>query len=317
MDAPGSNLSMGAGMSVPGRPPDPPDAPSVYHNFVGPRFFETMGIPVLAGRDFDLSDDGRAAKYVAISESVARRYFPNEDPLGRQIVVGNPECKTCPPAATASIVAVVKDVRYSSLRTDAPLMVYRASRQESNAPSDTFLIRASSADLDALSSGLRGEMRAAAPALPPPSIVSMNDVIAGVLVEERMLAALSGAIGALAAILAAIGIYSIVASAVTRRQREIGIRMALGALPRNVARMVVAETFAIVACGLAVGIPAALWAAVAARGILSGVLFDLSPTDPRTIGGAAAVILLIASLAAYAPARRASRIDPVAAIRYE
>jgi ABC-type antimicrobial peptide transport system permease subunit len=138
-----------------------------------------------------------------------------------------------------------------------------------------------------------------------------------VLVEERMLAALSSAIGVLAAILAAIGIYSTVASAVARRQREIGIRIALGARPGKVARMVVTEAFGIVAGGLAIGVPAALAAALVARGVLAGVLFGLSPMDPLILSSSTVAILLIASLAAYVPARRASRIDPVAAIKYE
>ena len=309
MDTPvGGELSMAAGIVVPGRPADPDDAPPVYHNFVGPRFFETMGIPVLAGRDFQLGDDERAPRCVIVSESVARRYFPGDDPLGRQILVRG---------APASIVGVVKDVRYTSLRADAPLMIYRPYRQEASAPVDAFLIRTSSATAAALRPFVHAEVRAAAPTLPPPSVVSLEDRVAAVLVEERMLAALSSAIGALAAILAAIGIYSTVASAVARRQREIGIRMALGALPGQVARMVVGEAFGIVAVGLAIGIPAAIATALAARAVLAGVLFELSPTDPVTLSGSAVAILLIASLAAYVPARRASRIDPVAAVKYE
>jgi putative ABC transport system permease protein len=317
MDSPGGDLSMGAGMAVPGRPPDPEDAPQVYHNFVGPRFFETMGIPVLAGRDFEPSDDERAPKYVAINDSVARRYFRGEDPLGRQILVGDPQCRRCPAPALASIVGVVKDVRYASLRADAPLMIYRPYRQATGAPADTFLIRTSSATAEALTPFLGAEVRAAAPGLPPPSVVSLDDKVAALLVEERMLAALSSAIGVLAAILAAIGIYSIVAAAVARRQREIGIRMALGALPGQVARMVVSEAFGIVAVGLAIGVPAAIATALAARAVLAGVLFELSPLDPLTLSSSAAAILLIASLAAYVPVRRASRIDPVAAVKYE
>jgi predicted permease len=133
MDSPGGELSMGAGIEIPGRPADPADAPQVYHNFVGPRFFETMGIPVVAGRDFGLSDDERAPKSVVINESVARRYFRDEDPLGRQIVVGNAQCRRCPTPAVASIVGVVKDVRYASVRADAPLMIYRPYRQEPSA----------------------------------------------------------------------------------------------------------------------------------------------------------------------------------------
>jgi ABC-type antimicrobial peptide transport system permease subunit len=299
---------MGAGMAVPGRPADPADAPQVYHNFVGPRFFETMGIPVLAGRDLQLGDDERAPRCVIISEGVARRYFAGDDPLGRQILVRG---------APAAIVGVVKDVRYSSLRADAPLMIYRPYRQEASAPADSFLIRTSSATAAVLTPFVRAAIRAAAPALPPPSVVNLEDRVAAVLVEERVLAGLSSAIGVLAAILAAIGIYSTVASAVARRQREIGIRMALGAVPGQVARMVVIEAFGIVAGGLAIGVPAALAAAWAARGVLTGILFHLSPTDPLTVSGSAVAILLIASLAAYVPARRASRIDPVAAVRYE
>jgi ABC-type antimicrobial peptide transport system permease subunit len=211
---------------------------------------------------------------------------------------------------------VVKDVRYTSLRVGAPLMIYRPSRQD-RLTGDTFLIRTSSTTAEALTPLLLAEIRAAAPALPPPSVVSLEDRVAGALVEERMLAALSTAIGALAAVLAAIGIYSTVASAVARRQREIGIRMALGALPGHVARMVVSEAFGIVAGGLAIGVPAAIAAALAARAVLGGVLFELSPTDPLILSSSAAAILVIASLAAYVPARRASRIDPVAAVKYE
>jgi ABC-type antimicrobial peptide transport system permease subunit len=196
-------------------------------------------------------------------------------------------------------------------------MIYRPYRQVPGAPADTFLIRTASAGAETLTPFLHAEVQSAAPALPPPSVVRLEDHVAALLVEERMLAALSSAIGMLAAMLAAIGIYSAVASAVTRRQREIGIRMALGALPGKVARMVATETFAIVAGGLAIGVPAAVAVALAARGILAGLLFEMSPVDPLIFSSSAVAILVIASLAAYAPARRASRIDPVAALKYE
>jgi predicted permease len=311
MDTPGADLSVGAGLALAGRPADPEVTPQVWHNFVGPRFFETMGIPVLAGRDFELGDDERVPRLVVISNSVAQRYFRGEDPLGRQILLGGPYG-----AGTASIIGVAKDVRYTSLRADAPLMIYRSLRQESSAPAGTFLIQ-TSATPEALRPFLRAEVQAAAHALPPPSVVSLDDRMAAVLVDERMLAALSSVVGVLAAILAAIGVYSMVAMKVARRRREIGIRMALGALPRHVARMVVSEAFWIVARGLAMGIPTALAAALAARGILAGVLFELSPMDPGILSISTLAILSIAALAAYVPARRAARIDPVTAIRYE
>ena len=166
MDSPGGELSMGAGMAVPGRPAEGDDAPQVFHNFVGPRFFETMGIAVLTGRDFDVIDDERAARHVVISAGVARRYFGDDDPIGRQILVGDPGCRRCPPPSLASIVGVVKDVRYSSLRADAPLMIYRPYRQQPGAPADTFLIRTSSADADALAPLLRAELRERRPRCP-------------------------------------------------------------------------------------------------------------------------------------------------------
>jgi predicted permease len=308
MDTPfGGDMSMAAGIGVPGRPPDPDTAPPVYHNFVGPRFFETMGVPVLAGRDFAPSDDDRAGKVVVISESVARRYFNGQDPLGREVLVRD---------VPASIIGVVKDVRYTNLRTDAPLVVYRSYRQERDAPADTFLIR-TSASAGSLTPILHAEIRAAAPALALPPVIRLEDRIAAALVDERMLAALSMGLGGLAAVLAAIGVYSAAAGAVARRRREIGIRMALGARAGQVTSMVAGEAFGIIAVGLAIGIPAALVAGRIARGILDGVLFGLSPTDTLNISSAAAAILAIGLLAAYLPARRASRIDPVAVVRQE
>ena len=311
---PAGEMSMCAGIEVPGRPADGDDAPVVCQNFVGPRFFETMGIPVLAGRDFDAGDDARAPQRVIVSDGVARRYFAGGNPLGRQLTVGAATMRT---RVVATIVGVVKDVRYTSLRADAPLIVYRPARQQSDAPARTFLIRTTFATADALAPLLRAEARAAAPALPPPSVARLSDRVAGALVEERVLAALASAIAALAAILAAIGVYSTAASSVSRRRREIGIRMALGALPRQVARMVIGEGLALAAAGLAIGIPAALAAALTARAVLAGLLFRLSPADPVVLFGASAAILGIASLAAYGPAHRASRIDPVAAIKDE
>jgi predicted permease len=310
MDTPlGGEPSMsGTGISLPGRPADTDDAPRVFHNFVGPRFFETMGIRIAAGREFAPGDDERAPKRVIVSESLARRYFHGQDPLGRQILFGG---------VPATIVGIASDVRYTSLRTDPPLVTYRPYRQDPGAPANTFLVRAGSARVEPLKPALDAQVRAAAPTLPPPSVVSLSDQLAAVLVEERLLAALSSVLGLLAAILAAIGIYGLVASVVARRQREIGIRVALGAVPGQVARMVVWETFWIVGGGLTTGIVLAVGAALAARSLLAGVLFELSPADPLILSSVVLSILLLAALAAYLPARRASQVDPVAAVRYE
>ncbi len=310
MDTPlGGDPSMsGNGIMVAGRPAEPEEGPRVYHNFVGPQFFETMGIPVLAGRDFDVNDDERAPKRVVVSESVARRYFPGDDPIGRQILFGG---------IAATIVGIVKDVQFTSLRGTAPLVTYRPSRQDPSAPANTFLIRTSHVSVEVMTSFLRAQVHEAAPALPPPTIIKLEDQVAGALREERMLAALSTAFGALAAVLAAIGIYSTVAAVVARRRREIGIRIALGAVPAQVVRVVVSEMFLIVASGLAIGIPAALAAGLATRAVLSRALFDVSPADPFILSSSVLSILFLASVAAYLPARRASRIDPISVVKMD
>jgi predicted permease len=307
MDTPlGGDPSMSSsGINVLGRPPAP-DEPRIFHNFVGPRFFETMGIPVLAGRDFTAEDDERAPKRVIVSESLARRYFPAEDPLGRQILFGG---------AAATIVGIVKDIRLTSLRAVAPLVTYRASRQDPTAPAHTFLVRTAATRVEFLTPFLRAEIDRAAPALPPPAIVKMEDQIAASLLEERMLAALSSAFGVLAAILAAIGIHGLSASLVARRRREIGIRMALGAVPGQVARMVVGNMCRVLASGLAIGVLVTLTAGLAARSLLAHALFEVSSFDPFILIVSVLSILLIASLAAYVPARRASQIDPIAAMK--
>ena len=308
MDTPlGGEPSMsGAGLSLPGRPPEGEDAPRVFHNLVGPRFFETMGSgPERPGLRARRRRAG--AKCVIVSESVARRKYSR----------GGSARSPDPVWPRSSVDRGWSDVRYTSLRAEAPLVTYRPYRQENDGAAEHFLIRTSSVSAEALTPLLQAQIRAAAPAIPPPSVIALDDKIAGGLMEERMLATLSSALGLLAAILAAIGIHGTVASVVARRQREIGIRMALGAVPSQVARMVVSETFWIVVVGLASGTVVALAAARASRGILAGVLFELSPADPLILAGAVLSILSIAALAAYAPARRASRIDPVAAVRFE
>jgi ABC-type antimicrobial peptide transport system permease subunit len=196
------------------------------------------------------------------------------------------------------------------------MLLYRAARQEQDAPAGAFVIRAAP-DGVGLTRLLHAEIRQAAPGLPLPTPVTFDDRLAGALVEERMLAALSTATGTLAAILAAIGIYGSVGAAVARRRREIGIRMALGAQAGQVTRIVVGEACASVAGGLALGLPLTLVAGLAARTVLATVLFELTPADPITLSGAVLVIVAMAAMAAYVPVRRAVRIDPVASIRSE
>jgi predicted permease len=307
MDAPpATEMSMTSSIAVPGRPAEGEQAPPVHFNFVSPGFFKTMGIELTAGRDFEERDAARLSNRVIVSENLARRYFRSEDPLGRDVLVRG---------QVATIVGVARNVRYTSLRAEAPMVAYLPAMPAA-AHTRTFLIRTSGAST-ALAPLLQQEVRKARPGAPPATIQSVEDQVAGAMIEERMLAALSGAIGVLAAVLASVGIYATLAATVARRRREIGLRMALGARPGQVSSMIVREVALMCAAGLAIGIPAAIAAGRAAAGLLDRFLFELAPGDPLILTAASAAILGIALLAAYVPARRAARIDPLAAVKYE
>lgn len=310
MDTPLGGLSYGTGITVPGRAPQPGDHVSVYHNFVGPRFFETMGTPLLAGRDFSSRDDENAHRTAIVNESLARHYFPGVNPVGRRILLGNND--------DAEIVAVAKDTKYESLRGPAPRMVYRPYLQVNDASASGaseemwFAIRTFGSPAG-LNSVVREAVRAAANDLPVYSLLTLDEQVDATLVQERVLAILSSCFGALALLLAAVGLYGRLAFAVARRTREIGVRVALGADPLSVAWMVFRESLAVVFAGLALGTCAAL---ATARLIVS-LLFGMRAADPLTYLIAAITLVAVSTFAAYLPARRAARVDPMVALRYE
>jgi predicted permease len=311
MDTPLGGLSYGAGISIPGRSAEGlqgDDGPQVYHNHVGSRFFETLGIPVVSGRDFDARDDERAPQRVVIGESVARRYFSGINPLGREILIGG---------TRAEIIGVAKDVRYSSLREPAAQMIYRPYHQQPAGVNEmTFCLRASM-HRERLTPFLRREVRAVSRDLPVASIRTLDEQVDATLVEERILAMLSSCFGALAVILASIGLYGTLAYAVVQCTREIGIRMALGADPRHMSRLLLGEALWLVAGGLTLGVAASWVVARLASNLLSGLLFELKPNDPLTIAISTLPILAAAILASYLPARRAARVDPMVTLRDE
>jgi len=270
-------------------------------NHVGANFFETFGVPILEGRDFTGHDSETATKVIAISEAVARYYFPHDNPLGRATQLG-------------TIVAVVKDVNYSGLRDSAPLVIYRPILQEPNSWGQiTIAIRTRGETLRSTPPLIRRAIRKIDPTLPILNIITMSEKVDESLRQERLFAALTSVFGFLALVLVSIGLSGIIGYAVSRRVNEIGLRMALGAKRAHILWLVMANACWLVGSGLAIGLVLAL----AAGHWIASLLFGLSPVDPISLGWSSFLLLLSTALAGFVPAWRALRVDPAIALRFE
>jgi predicted permease len=304
MDTPLGGVSYTSGASLPGSTAQQSDALQVNVNSVGPRFFETMGIPLLRGRELGPRDDDRGPRVAVISESVALNLFRGRSALGEHINIDQ---------SSMEIVGVTKDTRYHSLREPAQPMVYRPYLQMRKTWEELFFGIRTTGDPDAITALVRRELHNAAPDVPVFSLSTLEKQVDATLVQERMVSTLSAWFGGFALLLASIGLYGRLAYAVVERTREIGIRLALGARRTVVMWAILREVIALVLCGLAIGLPLAIASARAIRSLLYG----LPPFDPSTLSAVAVTILGVAALAGYVPAFRASRVDPMVALRYE
>ena len=274
---------------------------------VTPRFTETLGLPLLAGRTFTGRDDHQAPQVAIVSESIARRYFPSANPIGKRFCFDS-EFHT---KNAIEIVGVVRDVRYSNLREASPYTLYLPLQQSRSQRFD-LQVR-TLADPGAMAARVQEAVRGYDPGVRVVHTVTLAGLVDDSIAQDRLLALLAGFFAVLALALSAIGLYGITSYGVHRRTSEIGVRIALGASSSDVKWMVLREVLVLVVAGAAVGIPAAL----AAAGIVRGLLFGVTPVDPLTIAGAALTLILIALLAGYLPARRACRVDPMQALRSE
>jgi len=268
-----------------------------------------MGIRLAAGRDFTEQDDGNATGVLIVSSAVARLAWPNEDPLGKRLSLENKP----KPGDWLTVVGVVDDIRQRSLTEAVVPAVYRPYRQTSRTgflSHLSFLVR-TTGNPEALAPALRGVLRSVDKDLAPQRLAKLEDTIAGTIAEPRFYTRLLSILSTLALLLAAVGIYGVLASAVAERRREIGIRVALGAEPARVVRMVLDQTLRLAGLGLALG----LASAVALTGILKTLLFEVAPTDLPTFAGATALLLVVAVLASLVPARKATRVDPLVVLK--
>jgi len=273
---------------------------------VGPRYFETMGIPLVAGREFTDRDGKGAPRVAVINETMAKYFFNGSSPIGRRLGFGRGS------ATDVEIVGVAKDVRSLELRDSAPRFIYIPYAQDDSVTQLTYYVRAAQGS-SSTGTAVRQAIQRIDANLPIFDMKSMQVQVDESLFVERMVAMLSVAFGALAALLAAIGLYGVMSYAVTRRTREIGIRMALGAERGRVLWLVLREVAIMAAVGIAAGLGAALWLTRQ----IQAQLFGLAPSDPATLAGAGLLLGSIAIAAGYLPARRAATIDPIVSLRTE
>ena len=276
-------------------------------NRVGAQYFEVLGTPIVMGRSFGSEDTPQSRRVAVINETLARKLYPEGSPLGHGFALAGRDKQNF------EIVGVVKDAKYISVRERPRGMWFVYTEQEQSPDGFNDLVVRVKGKPEAVLAQIWAAIRDEDPKLAIAEATPLAEIVNRSFSQEKLLAKLAGFFGALALVLAAIGLYGVVSYSVSRRTNEIGIRMALGARPGGVLRMVLGEYLIVVALGLAVGIPAAL----ACGRLVSSQLYGLPANDPFTIAGASAALLAVALAAVYVPARRATLLDPLAALRQE
>jgi putative ABC transport system permease protein len=288
--------------SIEGRPPWPAEQrPQVEFSGISPDYFRAMGMQLRAGRNFTEQDDEKAPRVMIINDSLARRYFSGEDPLGKRILFES---------SPYTIVGVVGDVKRLSLEAEAPPEIYEPYHKDRIHPGFIILAVRTAGDPMDLVAAVRRQIHEIEPTS---DVRTVGQELAERLAPRRFQVLLAGVSTAVALVLAAVGVYGVIAYSVSRRTHEIGIRMALGARPRDVLMLIVSQGMTLALVGLSIGLAAAL----GLTRVLKGLLFELSATDPLTFLLIAALMMGVAILACYLPARRATKVDPMTALRRE
>ena len=302
-----SHSESGDPIAVEGYTPMPGEEMDSRIDMVGPGYFSTMGIPILLGREIG-PQDATGLRAAVVNETFAHRFFPNTNPIGKHVrdtYPGNP--------AECIVVGVAADAKYNSLREKTPPRLYAPLFNPMWEQSTAVYEVRTFADAANVSAALRSAVQEVAPSLPPISVRTMAGLVDDTLQTDRFIEQLSGLFGLLAVVLASVGLYGVMAYTVARRTRDIGIRMALGAEPSNVRLQVLRESLVLVVIGIVIGVPAAL----GGTHLVRSMLFGLGLADPIVIVAATALLAIVAALAGFLPAHRASRVDPMVALRYE
>lgn len=311
MGLPLSGLDFIISFEVGGRPPVPPaQQPAMQVRVATPEYFGTIGIPLKRGRLFTEDDRLQTPKVVLITEAAARQYFPNEDPIGKTIKLGWGRGPG-KPRAGGEVVGIVGDIKDEGLNEANPPQIYMPLRQWP--VSFTTVVMKTTVPPTSLTEGARAQVAALDPNLPLSNVSTLDAIVAKSISQQRFYMTLLSVFAAVALVLAAIGIFGVLSYAVSQRTREIGIRMALGAQERAVIGLVVRQAMLLVGTGVVAGTVLALYLSRT----MTKMLFSVHPTDPTTFVSVAAVLAGVALFASYLPARRATRVDPIVALRSE
>jgi predicted permease len=296
----------GASFHLPGQQNEEPVR--VQTNSVGADFFQTLGIPILQGRAFDRHDTATSPKVAVVNRALAEKFFPNENPIGKTFETDREDVN-----APIQIVGIAADTRYADLRSETPPTFYIPYVQAVNGPGRMMVELRTIGDPASVLTGVRSAIESLDRDLPMIDVRTMNEQVRSTLADERALAQLAGGFSLLAVVLASIGIYGMMAYAVNTRTGEIGLRIALGAPPGRVLSRVLGEAFWLTSAGTILGLIAALWL----TRFIRAMLYGLGNTDALTIVSTVVLLIAVSLFAAFAPACRASRIDPIRALRHD
>ncbi|HWF88012.1 MAG TPA: ABC transporter permease [Pyrinomonadaceae bacterium] len=303
-----SGASATTGLEIEGHPNEPGNYPVGVIHSAGPGYFRTMGIPVLAGRDFTDRDDLKSAPVIIVNETLAKKFFPAGDAVGKHIT---PSFATTGGTVPREIVGVVGDVKHQSLKGDA-LHEFYFPQAQMPVTSMTVVVR-TSIDPHELTNAVRKEVQSMDGNAPVFSVVTAEEYMARSVASTRFNMTLLAAFAAVALLLTAVGLYGVISFSVSQSTREIGIRMALGAQAADVLKLVMGQGMFLTIVGVVAGLAAAFWL----TRLMSSLLFGVGATDAVTFAGVSLLLLIVAVLACYVPARRASKVDPMVALRYE
>ncbi|MGH9592966.1 MAG: FtsX-like permease family protein, partial [Bryobacteraceae bacterium] len=281
--------------------------------YISPAYFSALQIPVIQGRVFNDGDASGTEPVAVINQSMARTFWPGGNPIGEHIWIGKPMGPTAAEPAPRRVIGIVQDIHEKSIAQPPVETMYVPSAQANGSMSSVYFLVRTSRDAASMTATVRTALRDLAPDQPLGAVQSLDQLVDKSLQDRYFQTTLLSLFGGMALLIAAVGVYGVVSYSVTTRTREIGVRMALGAAPADVLRMVIGQGLRLATAGVVLGLAASF----ALTRLISGELYGTTATDPVTFAAVTIVLLAMAVTACWIPARRATRVDPMIALRYE